>query len=115
MKGDAKGRARSELNRLIQRVGGILQNRPIALVWSKSDMPKDEIIENSIRTSTFSVMPQTTEFETQILADENPSSSHEDNILNLLNWVLGQKKQKGKLPVFEYEGNDPLFMFGRGF
>ncbi len=36
-------------------------------------------------------------------------------ILNLLDWVLDQKKLKGKLPAFEYEGNDPLFMFGRGF
>lgn len=115
LSGDAKGRARSELNRLIQRLGGILKNRPIALVWSKSDMPKDEIIENSIRTSTFSVMPQTTEFEIQILGDENATSSPEKNILNLLDWVLDQKKQKGKLPAFEYKGNDPLFMFGRGF
>ena len=115
LSGEAKGRARSELNRLIQRVGGVLQNRPIALVWSKSDMPKDEMIENSIRTNTISVMPQTVEFETQMLADENTNSSPENNILNLLSWILEQKMQKRKLPAFEYKGDDPLFMFRRGF
>lgn len=113
LSGEGKGRARSELNRLIQRLGGVLQNRPVALVWTKSDLLKDENTENIIRTNTMAVMPNTMEFETQILINENSSISPENNTLNLLNWILEQKVQKGKLPKFEYTGTDPLFMYGR--
>jgi hypothetical protein len=113
LSGKRKGRARSELKRLTQRLGGELQDRPVALVWTKGDMPEDEPMESSVRESIFAVMPKTKEFQIQVLADPKGDAAPENSLLELLSWVMEQKALKGELPVLEYTGEDPFFMFGQ--
>lgn len=114
LSGEQKGRTRAELNRLIKRIGSTIQNRPIALVWSKSDIKCDELIEHNIRTNVLGAIPHMVEFETQIIHNADAKESSEKNILTLLKWILKQKMSICELPIVSYKGNDPLFMLGQG-
>lgn len=115
LSGEQKGRTRAELNRLIKRIGSTIQNRPIALVWSKSDIQGDELIESTIRNNTISTIPHIAEFETQIIRNDNIKDSSGKDILILLKWILEQKRLICELPTVNYKGNDPLFMLGQEF
>lgn len=111
LSGKSKGRARSEFKRLVQRLGGELNGRPIALVWTKGDIVEDETMVNSIRDSTYSVIPEAHEFQIQVLPNSE-NETPESGLLELLSWVVEQESLKVKLPELQYTGQDPFFMFG---
>ncbi|HDS7500263.1 TPA: hypothetical protein QHU55_002558 [Klebsiella aerogenes] len=111
LSGEKKGLARSELRRLIQRLAGERGKRPVAVVWTKGDMPEDVAMENSVRQHIISALQEITEFKVQVLKNENPNSMSENSLLLLLNWVLEQLPMKGELPVIERNISDPFFMF----
>lgn len=112
LSGEKKGRARSEQNRLTQRLGGNIKDRSVALVWTKSDKDIDESMESSVKESTLSIMPNVREFKIQVIHDSN-NKDPESNLLNLLSWTLEQQALKGKLHPLEYMGEDPFFRFSQ--
>lgn len=65
LSGESRGRARNELRQLFERLGAYVQNRPVTLVWAKSDViPVKDLSQKlveSIRRSLLDNIPHATE------------------------------------------------------
>lgn len=109
--GDKKGLARSELRRLTQRIAGECLQKPVALVWTKGDVPEDAAMEKSIRESIASAIPSIQEFKVQVLSHTDQQTEPKDSLLMLFNWILEQISIRGELPAIERNTTDPFFMF----
>ncbi|HCM9213453.1 TPA: hypothetical protein N5L24_003691 [Enterobacter roggenkampii] len=112
--GKNRGLARAELRRLTQRLAGEYRYRPVALVWTKGDIPEDEAMESGIREGIISALSIGKEFKVQVVLNANVQSTPEDPLLQLLSWIMEQPFVKGALPSIEQNTTDPFFILRQG-
>jgi hypothetical protein len=113
LSGEAMGAARSFLQFLATRMAVERAGRPVALVWTKSDVTIAPEMEASVRNAVFSVMPDAAEFATSIVSQGEDVDGVGAGLLDLLSWILSYRRPRAILAPPASQGDDPLFLFGR--
>ncbi len=109
--GENKGSARSALQVLARRLAAECSDRPVALVWTKADVPIAPEIETAVRDSVLKLMPDALEFFVSI-SGPGDDENNGQGLLELLNWALEIRRARLSLPPPQAASTDLLFMFG---
>lgn len=111
LSGPNLGKARNNFQMLARRVSAERQGRPIALVWTKADIPVDPAVEKQIRHAVFDTMPDALEFSISVIAKDGHST--EACFLSLFKWIVSTRRPSVDIPAFAENGADPLFIYGK--
>ena len=109
--GPHMGAARSGIQLLARRLADELPGRPVALVWTKSDVSISDAMEEAVRSAVLKLMPKATEFAVTIM----PNPDETENVqgfLDLLLCVLNIRRPTVRLPEPAADNPDPLFRIG---
>lgn len=68
--GPLRGKARGELRMLIERLAESVRDRPVALVWAKSDKPPVESVKTAVQNALSTNIPHAIEFEVSVDSPE---------------------------------------------
>jgi hypothetical protein len=109
LSGPNKGSARGHFLRLVHRLAAESKNRPVALVWTKSDIEVPPAMEKVIRNAVFDSISGSIEFSVSV---ESGSNDKGKGFIELLDWVLSSKREHVLLPPIDSINSDPLFLFG---
>nr|WP_277349520.1 hypothetical protein [Streptomyces sp. S3(2020)] len=112
LSGASMGSARSALQLLAARVADERQSRPVALVWTKSDVSIAPAMEESVRQSVFGPMPEAEEFSVSVTPGDAGERQADDVLTRLLDWALTSRRPHAALPSVPSGSDDPLFMYG---
>ncbi|MFE4452011.1 hypothetical protein [Streptomyces sp. NPDC056796] len=111
LSGPSMGSARSALQLLAARVASERRSRPIALVWTKSDVSVAPAMEESIRQSIYGPMPEAKEFSVSIAPSDTGEEQAHSALTELLDWTLTSRLPCAVLPSPPPDSDDPLFMY----
>ena len=110
LSGKKRGEARTQLLGLAQRLSGELLDRPVAIVWAKSDKEVPESIQSTLKESFERLFPIYEEFSVSVMLN---NSITEEAFLKLLSWLLSGQRIFGftmqKLPIMK--SKDPLLSY----
>lgn len=109
--GHERGAARTEIRLLARRLADELQGRPVALVWTKTDIEITEDMERTVRSAVIRSMPSTEEFSVSIMSEPDVSDTGQ-GLLHLFRWVLNVRRPTVRLPEPASDYRDPAFVFG---
>ena len=109
--GQGRGAARTDIQLLARRLAAERRGRPVALVWTKSDISVPEDSESAVRSAVLNAMPNTVEFAVSILSDPDGTESRQ-GLRELLRWALSIQRPTARLPDPAGDNFDPLFIFG---
>ena len=112
LSGPSMGSARGSLQILARRLAAERAGRPVALVWTKSDVAVAPEMEKAVRDAVLGPMPDAREFSVSIAAGADDASDTGQGLLELLNWTLKIQRARVSLPPAKASSSDPLFMFG---
>ena len=110
--GFEKGAARTGIQLLARRLAAQLRGRPVAFVWTKSDVSIPKEMEEAVRSAVLRVIPEAVEFAVSIMPKPD-GTENAQGFLNLLSWALNVQRSTIRLP--EPGGSDsldPVFRFG---
>jgi Double-GTPase 2 len=90
--GAERGIARKSILDLLQRVGGEVRGRPVALVWTKSDATVSDGMVKTIREAAQRALPGHVEFHVSMhpspVQDGKDEENQGQNVLALLEWIV---------------------------
>ena len=113
LSGETMGAARGSLQRIAKRLGAERRGRPVALVWTKSDVEIPPEIEKAVREAVTDAMPDA--FEHSVSVVGSPASDLRRNkgsgLVELLQWTISIRRSGVRLPPHASTSGDPLFMF----
>ena len=109
--GPEMGTARTGIRLLARRLADELRGRPVALVWTKSDVSVSEELEKAVRSAVLKAIPKAVEFAVSIMPNPNETENVQ-GFLDLLRWVLNVRRPTAQLPEPADHNPDPLFRFG---
>ena len=112
LSGPNMGSARGSLQILARRLAAERASRPVALVWTKSDVAVAPEMEKAVRDAVLGAMPDAHEFSVSITASADDAPDTGQGLLELLNWTLEIRRERVSLPPVEASSSDPLFLFG---
>jgi hypothetical protein len=110
-----RGRERDNLRDLARRLSAGLRGRPLAVVWTKSDVVVLPTIEEDLRNCFKMEFPNHAEFRVRIRFGDEDRSEVEEPCLRLMEWAFApaQRLTQSFIPNPVCEGAD-LFMAYRG-
>ena len=109
--GPQMGAARSGIQLLARRLADELRGRPVALVWTKSDVSISDEMEQAVRSAVLNLMPNTPEFTVTIMRNLDETENVQ-GFLDLLCWILNIRRPTVRLREPTSKHFDPLFKFG---
>ena len=109
--GPDMGAARTGIQFLARRLSSELRGRPVALVWTKSDVPISENMEEAVRSAVFRVIPNALEFAVSIVTNSDEAGNAQ-GFAELLCWLLNIRRTTVLLREPAPYNFDPLFMYG---
>jgi len=112
LSGENMGTARSALRLLARRLADERRGRPVALVWTKSDVAVTPEMERAVRDAVIGTMPDAAEFLVSVVSSGAKSSGNGTGLIELLNWILEVRRARLALPPPTGGRHDPLFMYG---
>jgi hypothetical protein len=112
LSGDSMGAARNAIQLLGRRLAAERRGRPIALVWTKSDITITPEMETAVRTAVMDPMPDATEFSVSIISPAGDGKGAGAGLLELLNWIVSVRRAPALLPTTSRASDDPLFLYG---
>jgi hypothetical protein len=110
--GESMGAARNSIQLLAQRMAAERRGRPIALVWTKSDVDIAPEMKTAVRKAVMDPMPDAKEFAVSIVAPEGDTRGVGRGLLELFDWILSVRREKAMLSKLPRAIVDPLFLFG---
>lgn len=112
--GESMGAARGSLQRIARRLGAERGDRPVALVWTKSDVNIPPEMEEAVRGAVIDVMPDAAEHSVSVVGppDADPLLNRGAGLVELLQWAIGVKRAGVRLPPLASTSDDPLFIYG---
>lgn len=110
--GESMGAARNSIQLLARRMAAERRGRPIALVWTKSDVAIAPEIATAVRKAVVDLMPDAAEFAVSIVAPEEDTRGVGRGLLELLDWTLNARREKATLSTPLRATADPLFLYG---
>ena len=111
LSGPEMGVARTGIRLLARRLADELRGRPVALVWTKTDISIPEDTRNAVRSTVLKAMPNAVEFAVSIKSDAAGTGTGQ-GLLDLLRWALNVRRPTVRLPEPAGDSLDPLFNFG---
>lgn len=113
--GESMGAARGSLQRIAKRLGAELDGRPVALVWTKSDVDISPEMEVAVRSAVTDAMPNAVEHSVSVVgaSDGDPLLNKGTGLIELLQWAIGVKRPGVRLAPPTSTSEDPLFLYGR--
>jgi hypothetical protein len=113
--GKERGKERDNLRDLARRLSTDLRDRPVAVVWTKSDIAVMPTIEEDLRHCFNTEFPNHAEFRVRMRFGDESRSDVEEPCLKLMEWAFdpSQRLTQNFVPVVEYDTSD-LFMGYRG-
>lgn len=112
LSGPNMGSARGSLQLLARRLAAERAGRPVALVWTKSDVAVAPEMEKAVRDAALGPMPDAREFSVSIAPRPDDASDKGQGLVELLDWTLGIRRERVSLPPLRAASSDPLFIFG---
>lgn len=112
LSGPNMGSARGSLQVLARRLAAERAGRPVALVWTKSDVTVAAEMEKAVRDAVLGPMPDAREFSVSVAPGADDASDTGQGLLELLDWTLGVRRERVALPPVKAASSDPLFLFG---
>lgn len=112
LSGESMGSARGALQVLARRLAAERRKRPVALVWTKSDVKVPSQVEDAIREAVFGPMPDANEFFVSVVSLGQGADGAGAGLTELLSWILAIQRPKIDLPSVSADRVDPLFMYG---
>ena len=110
LSGPSLGKARNGFQLLAKRVAAERRDRPVALVWTKGDVPIDEAMRDVVRSAVMDEMGDAAEFTTSVHATEGDRGV---GFTDLFGWIA-RLRRRGARPSREVgTTSDPLFLVGR--
>lgn len=112
--GESMGTARGSLQRIAKRLGAERGTRPVALVWTKSDVDIRPEMEEAVRSSVMDAMPDATEHSVSVVGalGEDPLLNMGTGLVELFHWAIGVRRPGVGLPPPASTSRDPLFIYG---
>lgn len=114
LSGQNRGSARGSLQLLAHRLAAEQTGRPVALVWTKSDVAIAPEMEKAVRDAVLKAMPDAMEFSVSVAPGIDCASDKGQGFLELLGWTLDARRKRVSLPPSSATSSDPLFVFGAG-
>lgn len=111
LSGENMGSARSGLRLLARRLADARRGRPVALIWTKADVPVADEMERAVRDAVLGALPDAAEFSVSVVSGEGDESGTGQGLIQLLNWILAVRRARVELPRSLGARNDPLFMY----
>lgn len=113
LSGTQLGKARQQTKLVADRLKYNLKNRPLGLVWSKSDIEIGEDVKTQVSNHIQnSPIPNYREFETSVRNEEN--ADLQLNILRSIDWILNAiSDEKNELPEVARFAPADLFLSKR--
>ena len=87
--------------------------RPVALVWSKTDVSITKEMEKAVRSAVLRVIPNVVEFAVSIMPKPD-GTENVQGFLDLLGWSLNVRRPTVRIPGPAGDNLDPVFRFGVG-
>ena len=109
--GPEKGAARTGIQLLARRLADELRGRPVALVWTKKDIPIPEYTQRVVRRDVLRAIPRAEEFAVSIMSEPDGTGTGQ-GLLDLLRWALHVRRPTVRLPEPAGDNLDPVFIFG---
>ena len=103
--------ARTDIQLLARRLADELHGRPVALVWTKTDIPIPEDTEVAVRRTVFRAIPHAVEFSVSIMSELDGTETGQ-GFLDLLRWTLNVRRPTVRLSEPAGDSLDPVFTFG---
>lgn len=108
--GPERGKARQQLEVLSQRLGEQVGDRPIAVVWAKSDIEVRDALRHSLQSTFAKYFHSFREFHTSLPDKEEQGFN---SILPLMDWLLESRPVTTWIDAPRVEMND-IFLAYRG-
>lgn len=110
-----RGKERDTLRDLARRLSTGLNGRPVAVVWTKSDVPILATIEQDLRACFATEFPNHSEFQVRVRFGDETRAEVEEPCLRLMEWAFAPpiRSQTKALSLPIYDKSD-LFLAFRG-
>lgn len=96
--GQSRGVARGKLLEIIQRAGAEHKDRPVALVWTKSDIEVPQALVDAVRLAAARHLPTHVEFHVSLYPPKGLAGSVDidqgTNLLELLSWLTVAQRSR---------------------
>jgi hypothetical protein len=112
LSGENRGEARQALQHILDRLGSVLNGRPLALVWSKADKSPSSDIKKSIRDATQLANPAYSEFEVSVYP-ESDEVLVSRRFVELLKWAAKQIRRHVLAVPCSQQRTNSLGLYGR--
>lgn len=113
--GPSRGQARKGLIDLLRRLGAERLGRPVALVWTKCDVPVTAEMKAAIQEAANRALVDFAEFHVSMHPAKNAASQHQgQGIIELLRWILTTSSGGYEFPRDELSEGALLRLFRRG-
>ncbi|MGU3423001.1 TRAFAC clade GTPase domain-containing protein [Methylobacterium sp. D54C] len=111
LSGADRGQARVILQNLLHRVGAEARTRPVALVWSKSDLQVAEALRKGLQETARRLMPGIVEFSVSV-TPKCQNGTDPTGLLTLLEWVAAAPLDRAVSRPEPLLPNDPFHRYG---
>ncbi len=111
LSGPEMGSARNAIQILSRRLADERRGRPVALVWTKTDVQITEEMEGTIRHAVQNEMPDAGEFPISVIPAPDGSNDTGRRLLDLLRWSVNVQRNTVKFQESATGNLDPFFMF----
>ena len=112
LSGAGMGGARSNVQLLARRLGAERRGRPVAFVWTKTDVVVPKKTEEEIRNSVLEQIPDALEFKVSIVSACDEAGDIGQGLLDLIGWCLSVHRNTIALPEPIVDKFNPFFLFG---
>jgi hypothetical protein len=113
LSGPDRGEARTNTLNLAQRLSSELMGRPVAVVWSKSDIPIREVVQAALMSKFSELFPRQREFRVSVEREQSHQKISADEFIELLSWILEEhtKTTSEGISLTVQKDDDPLLAF----
>ena len=113
LSGTMMGKARGNTQMLARRLGAERGERPVALVWTKTDVSVSSEMEEAVRDAVRQHLPGTVEFRVSVVPACGEDKDIGQGFLDLFQWALDVQRNPILLPEPIDDSHDPLFLLSR--
>lgn len=110
--GEDRGEARQTLQHILDRLGSVLNGRPMALVWSKADKAPSTEMRQAIRDAARLASSKYVEFEVSVYP-ETEEELVSQRFLSVLEWALTQGRRQVEPSPCSLQKTNALGSYGR--